>query len=392
MTTSIAAADIPHCTASPQVRVCTGLSCALAGAGDLLAQLAQATQSGLAGGAGLPVEPTACLGRCDRAPAVLAGARPVTGADANAVLDAMAAVAADAGPVPHTGHIDYDAYRAAGGYRLLRACAEWRFHPESVIVMLMASGLRGLGGGGQPTGRKWRAARNAPEPRLLAVDAGAAAPGTFKDRHYLEHDPHRFLEGAFVAAWAIGIETVRVRVRPDYPELAAMLADELARVLAEPPVPDLPRVVLDCAHAADADVAGAASTLVHNLETLYWVRDILERGAEWFAARGKRGRRGLRSLSVSGRVREPGVKLVPAGTTMRELLDGHCGGMPDGHAFYAWLPGGEGGTVLPAALADVPLDFDTLERHGGSIGAGAIVVLSDRDADRAAALGLAPES
>ena len=389
MTTPIAAADLTPCAASPRVRVCTGLSCALAGAGDLLAQLAQSTQSGPANGAGLPVEPAACLGRCDGAPAVLAGARPVTSADAQAVL---AAHAADAGPVPHTGHIDYDAYRAAGGYRLLRACAEWRFHPESVIVMLMASGLRGLGGGGQPTGRKWRAARNAPEPRLLAIDAGAAAPGTFKDRHYLEHDPHRFLEGAFVAAWAIGIDTVRVRVRPDYPELAAMLTDELARVLADPPVPDLPHVVLHCGDADAAAAADVPPTLVHNLETLYWVRDILERGAEWFAARGKRGRRGLRSLSVSGRVRAPGVKLVPAGITMRELLDGHCGGMQDGHAFYAWLPGGEGGTVLPAALADVPLDFDTLERHGASFGAGAVVVLSDRDADRAAALGMAPES
>jgi len=392
MTIPIAAADITPCGTPPRMRVCTGLSCALAGGCDLLAQLEQLAQPAPlrpTSGAGWCVEAAACLGRCDGAPAVLAGARPVTGADADAVLAAVAA-----GPAPHTGHIDYDAYRAAGGYRLLRACTEWRFHPESVIVMLMASGLRGLGGGGQPTGRKWRAARNAPAPRLLAVAAGAAPPGTFKDRHYLEHDPHRFLEGAFVAAWAVGIDTIRVTVRPDYPELAAMLADELARVLADPPVPDLPHVVLDCADAAAAADAETETppTLVHNLETLYWVRDILERGAEWFAARGKRGRRGLRSLSVSGRVRAPGVKLVPAGTTMRELLDGHCGGMQDGHAFYAYLPGGEGGTVLPAALADVPLDFDTLERHGGSFGAGAIVVLSDRDAARAASLGLAPES
>jgi formate dehydrogenase len=383
MVIPIAAAEIVTCGAPPGVRVCTGLSCALAGADGLLAQLPSVL------GAGLAVTGAACLGRCDGAPAVLADGRPVTGADAAAVLAAVAANAANAAPAAHPDHVGYDAYRAAGGYGLLRDCADGRLDPESVIVMLMASRLRGLGGGGEPTGRKWRAARNAPVAPVLAVDVGVPAPGTFKDRHYLERDPHRFLEGVFIAAWAIDTDTILLTVGPEFPDLAALLADELARLRADPPVPDLPHVVSGAACAAGA--AAAVPTLAHNPETLYWVPDILGRGAEWFAARGRHGRRGLRSFSVSGRVREPGVKLVPAGTTMRELLDEHCGGMQDGHAFYAYRPGGTG-VVLPAALADVPLDFDTLERHGSRIGAGAIVVLSDRDVGRAAALGIAAVS
>ena len=381
MVIPIAAAEIVTCGVPQGVRVCTGLSCALAGGEDLLVRLPDVL------GPGMPVAPAPCLGRCDGAPAVLADGRPVTGADAEAVLAAIdAAAGAGACAAPRAEHVGYDAYRAAGGYGLLQDCADGRLDPESVVVMLMASRLRGLGGGGEPTGRKWRAARNAPAPRLLAVDVGVPAPGTFKYRHYLERDPHRFLEGAFIAAWAIGAGTIRLTVGPEFPDLAALLADELARLRADPPVPGLPHVVSGAARAAD--VAAEPSTLVHNPETLYWVPDILGRGAEWFAARGKHGRRGLRSFSVSGRVREPGVKLVPAGTTMRELLDEHCGGMQDGHVFYAYRPGGAG-VLLPAALADVPLDFDTLERYGSSIGAGAIVVLSDRDAGRAAALGMA---
>lgn len=378
----IAAAEIVTCGAPPGVRVCTGLSCALAGADGLLAQLPSLL------GAGMPVAGAACLGRCDGAPAVLADGRPVTRADAAAVQAAVADAAhgAHAAPAPHPDYVGYDAYRAAGGYGLLQDCAEGRLDPESVIVMLMASRLRGLGGGGEPTGRKWRAARNAPVEPVLAIDVGVPAPGTFKDRHYLERDPHRFLEGAFIAAWAIDTGTIRLTVGPEFPDLAALLADELARLRAAPPVPDLPNIVSGTADTAG--VADAAPTLAHNPETLYWVPDILGRGAEWFAARGRHGRRGLRSFSVSGRVRVPGVKLVPTGTTMRELLDEHCGGMQDGHDFYAYRPGGAG-VVLPAALADVPLDFDTLERHGSRIGAGAIVVLSDRDVGRAAALGIA---
>ena len=386
------------------VRVCAGLSCELAGARDLLGRL-----PGILG-TGVRVLAAPCIGRCDGAPAALVGQRPVVHASAESVL---ATVAAGATTHVHEGQIGYDAYRAAGGYRLLRACAEGRFDPESVIVTLMASGLRGLGGAGFPAGRKWRIVRSEPGPRLMAVNIDEGEPGTFKDRHYLEHDPHRFLEGALVAAWAVGIGTIYLYLRDEYHGLRAMLMAELERLRADPPVPGLPEIVLR--RGAGAYICGEESamiesiegkrgmprlrppyvaqvglfgrpTLEHNLETLHWVRDILERGAEWFTNRGRHGRRGLRSFSVSGRVREPGVKLAPAGISMRELLDEYCGGMQDGHAFYAYLPGGASGGILPASLADVPLDFDTLQRYGCFIGSAAIVVLSDRDSARAAAL------
>ena len=386
------------------VRVCAGLSCELAGARGLLDRLPAIL------GTEVRVLAAPCIGRCDKAPAALVGQRPVTHASAESVL---AAVSARATTDVHTGHLDYDAYRDAGGYRLLRACTEWRFDPESVIVTLMASGLRGLGGAGFPAGRKWRIVRNEPGPRLMAVNIDEGEPGTFKDRHYLERDPHRFLEGALVAAWAVGIETIYLYLRDEYHGLRAMLETELDRLRADPPVPDLPEIVLR--RGAGAYICGEESamiesiegkrgmprlrppyvaqvglfgrpTLEHNMETLYWVRDIVERGAEWFTNRGRHGRKGLRSFSVSGRVREPGVKLAPAGITMQELLNEYCGGMQEGHTFYAYLPGGASGGILPASMADVPLDFDTLQRHGCFIGSAAVVVLSDRDTARAAAL------
>jgi formate dehydrogenase len=385
------------------VRVCAGLSCELAGARDLLARLPAIL------GTQVRVLAAPCIGRCDGAPAALVGQRPVTGAN----VDTVRAAAAGATTDVHTGHADYDAYRAAGGYRLLRACMEGHLDPESTIVTMMASSLRGLGGAGFPAGRKWRIVRNEPGPRLMAVNIDEGEPGTFKDRHYLERDPHRFLEGALVAAWAVGIDTIYLYLRDEYHGLRAMLAQELDRLRADPPVPDLPEIVLR--RGAGAYICGEESamiesiegkrgmprlrppylaqvglfgrpTLEHNLETLHWVRDILERGAEWFTSQGRHGRRGLRSFSVSGRVREPGVKLAPAGITMQELLDEYCGGMQDGHAFYAYLPGGASGGILPASMADIPLDFDTLQRHGCFIGSAAVVVLSDRDSARAAAL------
>ncbi len=318
-----------------------------------------------------------------------------------------------------SGHVGLAAYRAGGGYALLEQCWRGERGADALIATLEDAGLRGLGGAGFPAGRKWRLVRAQPAPRLLAVNIDEGEPGTFKDRWYLERDPHRFLEGALVAAWAVGIEAVYVYLRDEYHGLRAMLHEELAALRASDLGARLPRIELR--RGAGAYVCGEESamiesiegkrglprlrppyvaqvglfgrpTLAHNLETLHWVRELVERGAGWFASHGRHGRHGLRSYSVSGRVRQPGVKLAPAGITLRELVDEHCGGLPAGHELYAWLPGGASGGIFPATLADLPLDFDTLQPHGGFIGSAAVIVLTrsathcDRAVDAARAL------
>jgi formate dehydrogenase len=285
---------------------------------------------------------------------------------------------------------------------------------EDVLKAMEDSSLRGLGGAGFPVGRKWRIVRGEPAPRLLAVNIDEGEPGTFKDRYYLERDPHRFLEGMLIAAWAVGIDDVYIYLRDEYAGCRAILEREIAALEADPPCP-LPR--LDLRRGAGAYICGEESamiesiegkrgmprlrppyvaqvglfgrpTLEHNMETLHWVRDILEKGAAWFAGHGRNGRKGLRSFSVSGRVAKPGVHLAPAGITVRELIDEYCGGMLPGHTFYGYLPGGASGGILPASLGDVPLDFDTLQPHGCFIGSAAVMILSHRDRARDAALNL----
>jgi formate dehydrogenase len=328
---------------------------------------------------------------------------PVARATAEAVQEQVAQQRTRHEPEPWIVHADYV---ATGGYALLRACVAGRRDLDSVLTAMEASGLRGLGGAGFPAGRKWRIVRAEPAPRLMAVNIDEGEPGTFKDRHYLERDPHRFLEGMLIAAWAVGIESIYIYLRDEYHGCRAILEAELARLRATPPMRDMPRIELR--RGAGAYICGEESamiesiegkrgwprlrppyvaqvglfgrpTLEHNFETLYWVRDILERGPEWFASQGRHGRQGLRSFSVSGRVREPGVKLAPAGITLRELIDEFCGGMAEGHELYAYLPGGASGGILPASLADVPLDFDTLQPYGCFIGSAAIIVLSQHD-------------
>ena len=273
------------------------------------------------------------------------------------------------------------------------------------------SGLRGLGGAGFPAGRKWRIVRGEAAPRLMAVNIDEGEPGTFKDRVYLERDPHRFLEGMLIAAWAVGIARIYIYLRDEYHGCRAMLEAELARLRAASAVPGLPEI--DLRRGAGAYICGEESamiesiegkrgmprlrppyvaqvglfgrpTLEHNFETLYWVREILEKGGDWFASHGRHGRKGLRSFSVSGRVQEPGVKLAPAGITVQELIDEYCGGMLDGHTLYAYLPGGASGGILPASLGDIPLDFDTLQPYGCFIGSAAVIVLSDTGHARSA--------
>lgn len=376
------------------LRVCDGLACTLAGSAALHAELAAHC------GAGQRVLAAPCVGRCEQAPVAVVHQNPIGAASADAVL---AAVEAGATGHVHRGQVGFAAYRAGGGYALLEQCWRGERSADAVIATLADSGLRGLGGAGFPAGRKWQLVRAQPAPRLLAVNIDEGEPGTFKDRWYLERDPHRFLEGALVAAWAVGIDAVYVYLRDEYHGLRAMLHDELAALRASDLGDRLPRIELR--RGAGAYVCGEESamiesiegrrglprlrppyvaqvglfgrpTLAHNFETLHWVREIVERGAGWFASHGRHGRHGLRSYSVSGRVRQPGVKLAPAGITLRELVDEHCGGLPAGHELYAWLPGGASGGIFPAELADLPLDFDTLQPHGGFIGSAAVIVLT----------------
>jgi formate dehydrogenase len=350
-----------------------------------------------------------CIGRCEQAPAAVVGQNPVPRATGEAIAAAVAARDVRHQPAGHAG---YDQYKAQGGYALLRACANGERSVDDVIASLEASSLRGLGGAGFPTGRKWRIVRAEPGPRLMAINLDEGEPGTFKDRVYLERDPHRFIEGALIAAWAVGIETIYIYLRDEYHGCRALLEHELDLLRADPPVAGMPRIELR--RGAGAYICGEESamiesiegkrgmprlrppyvaqvglfgrpTLEHNFETLHWVRDILEKGAGWFAGHGRNGRKGLRSFSVSGRVRDPGVKLAPAGITVRELIDEYCGGMLDGHAFYGYLPGGASGGILPAAMGDIPLDFDTLQPYGCFIGSAAVVILSDHDSAVAAA-------
>ena len=379
------------------VRVCDGLSCEMAGAQELLARLPKIL------GRDVRVIAAPCIGRCEQAPAVAVGQHPVAEATCAAV-----AAAVTAGKTTHEpqGFIDLAAYKAHGGYHLLKQCIAGEPEVESVIKAMEDSGLRGLGGAGFPAGRKWRIVRNELAPRLMAVNIDEGEPGTFKDRVYLERDPHRFLEGMLIAAWAVGIARIYLYLRDEYHGCRAMLESELARLRADPPYPGMPEIVLR--RGAGAYICGEESamiesiegkrgmprlrppyvaqvglfgrpTLEHNFETLYWVREILEKGGTWFASHGRHGRKGLRSFSVSGRVRNPGVKLAPAGITVRELIDEYCGGMQDGHSFYAYLPGGASGGILPAAMGDIALDFDTLQPYGCFIGSAAVIVLSDRD-------------
>jgi formate dehydrogenase beta subunit len=384
------------------VRVCDGLSCEMAGARQLLDRLPDLL------GREVRVISAPCVGRCEQAPVAVVHQKPLPHATLESVKHAVAAgeIRDETRPA-----IDYDTYRAQGGYVLLGECIEHKRDIETVIKTLEDSGLRGLGGAGFPTGRKWRIVRGEPAPRLMAVNIDEGEPGTFKDRVYLERDPHRFLEGMLIAAWAVGISAIYIYLRDEYHGCRALLQAELDKLIANPPMP-LPRIELR--RGAGAYICGEESamiesiegkrgmprlrppyvaqvglfgrpTLEHNFETLYWVRDLLQKGAAWFAAEGRHGRKGLRSFSVSGRVREPGVKLAPAGITIRELIDEYCGGMLDGHTFYGYLPGGASGGILPASMGDIPLDFDTLQPHGCFIGSAAVIVLSNQDTAKAAA-------
>jgi len=387
------------------VRVCDSLTCSLFGAESLLADL------GAIGLKDVRVVRAPCMGRCHEAPVATVGHNAIARANPATVRDALSA-----------GHVEpdipsfpgLDEYRAGGGYALLAAARRGERTREQLIEGLETSGLRGLGGAGFPTGRKWRIVSGYPGPRLMAVNADEGEPGTFKDGYYLSRDPHRFLEGMLIAAHVVEAQAIYIYLRDEYPDVHAILDSAIATLAA---AGLLAGIDVQLRRGAGAYICGEESamlesiegkrglprhrppyvaenglfgrpTLVQNAETLYWIRDLLERGPDWFTSEGRRGRKGLRSFSVSGRVREPGVKLAPAGISVRELIDEYCGGMADGYEFSAYLPGGASGGILPASMGDLPLDFGTLEEHGCFIGSAAIVVLGHRDSVREATVNL----
>jgi formate dehydrogenase len=387
------------------IRVCDSLSCAMAGAEHLLRELPNRF------GNDVRVIRAPCMGACDRAPVCAVGHSQVMHANIETVTAAVpqgAHAHAYATPMP------FDAYVRSGGYELLRACQSGARTRDEIIKTVSDAGLRGLGGAGFPTGRKWSIVRLEGAPRLVAVNADEGEPGTFKDRHYLERDPHRFIEGMLIAAWVIEARDIYLYVRDEYCEVRLMLEEEIAKV-ADAGLSNGMRIHLR--RGAGAYICGEESamiesiegkrglprhrppyvaqvglfgrpTLEQNVETLYWVRDIVEKGAAWFTSHGRRERKGLRSFSVSGRVSKPGVVLAPAGVSARELVDEYCGGMVEGHRFKGYLPGGASGGILPASMADLPLDFGTLEPHGCFVGSHAVVILSDKDDMKAVALNL----
>jgi formate dehydrogenase beta subunit len=387
------------------VRVCDSLSCELAGSAHLLADLETRL------GDSVRVVRAPCMGGCDKAPMVAIG--HVLHEHAT-IASVGAAIAARETHPPIPEFVSLHNYRVEGGYHMLQSCLAGERTRDQVIEVLEHSGLRGLGGAGFPTGRKWRLVRREPAPRLMAVNGDEGEPGTFKDRYFLETDPHRFLEGMLIAAWVVEAAEIYIYLRDEYPQCHAILESEIAAVEAD----GLARHVrIHLRRGAGAYICGEESamlesiegkrglprqrppfpaqvglfgrpTLCNNIETLYWVRDIVEKGADWFTSQGRNGRKGLRTFSVSGRVRDPGVKLAPAGITARQLIDEYCGGIAEGHTFKGYLPGGASGGILPATMADIPLDFGTLEAHGSFTGSGAVVILSDKDDMKAVALNL----
>ena len=387
------------------IRVCESLSCAMAGAERLIEQLSKSCPPNAR------VLRAPCMGACDRAPVAAIGHAQIPQASADKVAAAAKAGAHADALEPQTS---FDDYAAQGGYRLLKECLSGARTREAITAAVDDAGLRGLGGAGFPTGRKWTIVRQEPKPRMFAVNGDEGEPGTFKDRFYLERDPHRFLEGMLIAAWVVEAAETYVYVRDEYPGIRLMLERELARIER---AGLSPHTKLHLRRGAGAYICGEESamiesiegkrglprhrppyvaqvglfgrpTLEQNVETLYWVRDIVEKGAAWFTSHGRRERKGLRSFSVSGRVNKPGVVLAPAGVSARELVEEYCGGMTAGHEFKAYLPGGASGGILPASMADLPLDFGTLEPHGCFVGSHAVVILSDKDDMKAVALNL----
>lgn len=387
------------------IRVCDSLSCEMAGAQGLLEDLAAQYSNG-----DVRVLRAPCMGRCDTAPVLELGHHHIDFATPVKVATAISA------GQTHTDMAPYEmleAYQADGGYQTLTALRGGDKTPDEIQDLILSSGLRGLGGAGFPSGRKWSFVRAEPGPRYLAVNGDEGEPGTFKDRYYLERTPHLMLEGMLIAAWAVEAEKCFIYMRDEYPSVLAILRNEIGALEDAGIVPE---GYIDLRRGAGAYICGEESamiesiegkrgiprhrppfvaqkgvfdrpTLVHNVETLLWVARICREGPEILSSVEKNGRKGLRSYSISGRVKEPGVKLLPAGSTILDLIE-TCGGMLEGHDFKAYQPGGPSAGLLPASICNVPMDFDTLQDHGTFIGSAAIVILSHKDSAREAALNM----
>jgi len=395
-------------TAPPSltVRVCESISCEMAGAHELIAAL----ENGLSDK--VRVQKVPCVGRCQHAPVAVVGQNPIHQATSDSVT---MAVANNNTNDSMTDYISMEHYLADGGYQTLKKVIEGTMSTESIMKKMEDSGLRGLGGAGFPAGRKWRIVNSFAAPRMMAVNIDEGEPGTFKDRHYLEQDPHRFLEGMMIAALTVGCEAVYIYLRDEYAGCRDILTKEIANLQNNPPstIYKMPPIYLR--RGAGAYICGEESamvesiegkrgmprlrppflaevglfgrpTLEHNMESVYWVRDIIEKGPDWFSSHGRHERKGLRSFSISGRVNKPGVHLAPAGITMRELIDEYCEGMQEGHEFYGYFPGGASGGMLPESMADIPMDFDTLNQYGCFIGSAAVIVFSNQDSAKKLAL------
>ena len=379
------------------IRVCDSLTCELKGAQKLINELKNKCDPEK-----VRILRAPCMGLCDKAPACEVGHNHLTNVNVEEVENAVSKKLTH--PKIVKG-ILFDEYIKTGGYDTLIACYKNKLSFEKITETLNESGLKGMGGAGFPAGQKWKFVKSENGPRLMTINGDEGEPGTFKDKLYLEKDIHRFFEGMLIAAWAVEAEQVYIYLRDEYPGIRIKMIEELQK-LKDSRIIKGTEVFIR--RGAGAYICGEESamiesiegkrglprhrppfvskvglfgkpTLNHNIETVFWVREILEKGSKWFSSQGIRGRKGPHSFSVSGRVKNPGVKLAPAGVTMNELIKDYCGGMEDGHSFYGYLPGGASGGILPASMADIPLDFGTLEEHGCFIGSGAIVVFSDKD-------------
>ena len=392
-----------HAPPELTIRVCDSVTCELNDAKGIIKALDGKYEGKIR------IQPVPCIGRCEQAPVAVVGTNPIPYADVDKIA---AAVDNNERHAKAPDCIRYDEYQKTGGYALLKKLTDGSLDKEDVITTLEDSNLRGLGGAGFPAGRKWRIVGSQPAPRIMAVNIDEGEPGTFKDRYYLERDPHRFFEGMLIAANVVGTDAIYIYLRDEYAGIRKAMTEELDKLHANPPA-DLPHIELR--RGAGAYICGEESamiesiegkrgmprlrppfvaqvgvfgrpTLEHNMETLYWIRDLIEKGADWFTSQGRNGRKGLRSFSVSGRVNKPGVHLAPAGISVKEFIEEYCDGMQDGHTFYGYFPGGASGGILPASMDNIPLDFDSLNEYGCFIGSAAIMIFSDQDKARDLAL------